>query len=467
MDLLILLENLDEKTFCVNYQGKQYCKKEIIEEVEKFSNNLFSITDFKNKKVFLDVNDRLLFIISFFSLLKLKAKIVLVPSEININEFSSYNGIFLSDNKKILNGIFIDKNYHISVGNEFKEADNYEQEEDICFYLYTSGSTGLAKLIPKTAENILVELKELSKILNCEKTDTFFFTPPLCHIYGILFGFFLPFYNSATVFLDYLFSPESINEFVLSNSVSYFISIPVYYKMFVELNLIDVFKKCKYLISSSAPLPLEISKKFYENGIKIVEVYGSTETGGIAHRISAEHIEWKLFSYVKIVEEWDDYINHTEEDKKIVELKIISPGISISYDLLEGYNTGDLVELQKNNKFILLGRNTRFVKIAGKRVDLNYVNKNIIQILEEKIGIKVNEDDIYLGFKDSFIYAIIDSKYNNIDIEALKKELKKRIPSYAFPKVLISEKIPRNNMGKINKVEVEKIIEKIKIKKNK
>jgi len=53
------------------------------------------------------------------------------------------------------------------------------------------------------------------------------------------------------------------------------------------------------------------------------------------------------------------------------EFKIISPAISVNYNKKNGFNTGDVVLFSKNGNFILLGRNIRFVKIAGKRVIYN------------------------------------------------------------------------------------------------
>lgn len=460
MDMLSLLNNLDEKTFCIKYSGMTYKKKELIDLIEKFTSNLNGVADFKDKRVFLDINDRLTFIVAFFSLLKLGAKIVLVPTEIKREDFLSINGIFLSDNKDFSNGIMISHGNHFTIGNSFESSiieSSLDVQSNVLFYLYTSGSTGVAKLIPKSAANILVELEELKKILRCNKNDTFFFTPPIYHIYGILFGFFLPFYCSATIFLDYLFTPESIVEFIDKNDISFFVSIPTYYKMFSELTLFSAFKRCKSLISSSAPLPVDVSKKFFENGISIIEIYGSTETGGIAHRISAIDLNWQLCSYVTVVDDWDDYLD-TDKDKKVVELKIVSPAISVEYDFSSGFNTGDVVEVQKDGKFTLLGRNTRFIKVSGKRVDLNYVASKIILSIEEDIRKRVSEDEIFVGVKDSVIYAIINNIVN-IDVKSIKKILKKHLPSYAMPKVLLNRTIPKNSMGKINKVEIDKIVD--------
>jgi len=465
-ELLSIWENIDPKSFCITLKNKTFKKIDIDNFRNKLKVNLLSLSDFNGKKVFLDIQDRLTFIIAFFTLLELRAKIILIPTEIKTEDYIGTGGIFLSDNKELDEGIYL-KDYHfLKIGSNFKDMDKNEKEENnTTFYLYTSGSTGKAKLIPKNSINMLSELKELSVILDISNKDVFFFTPPLYHIYGLLFGLLLPVFNSCRIIIDYLFTPESIAEFIKNNKVSYFVSIPTYYRMFCDLNLTGIFSKCKKLTSSSAPLPVDISKNFLDKNVKIVEVYGSTETGGIAHRVSSENLEWKLFSYVKIIEKWNDYIeSESEGEIKQIEFKISSPAISVQYDNETGYNTGDLVELYPNGSFLLLGRNTRFVKINGKRVDLLYIGNKILEVLNKRYNKNLSEDFIYIGFKDDVIYAIIEIEVE-INSKELKNELKTHLPSYTIPRIILNCKIPRNSMGKINKLAINKLVEK-EIKKN-
>ncbi|MBN2546491.1 MAG: AMP-binding protein [Spirochaetes bacterium] len=460
-ELISIWENLDPKSFSIKLKNKSFKKSDIDNLKNKLKKNFTSLTEFKGKKVFFDIKDRLTFITAFLSLLELKAKIILIPTEIKTEDYLDSGGVFLSDNKEVPEGIFI-KDFHlVNAGSNFKDIENQEIETDnSVLYLYTSGSTGKAKLIQKSSINLLSELNELSKILKLSKNDVFFFTPPLYHIYGLLFGFLLPVFNSCRIIIDYLFTPETIADFIKANNVSFFVSIPTYYRMFGDLNLISVFSKCKFLTSSSAPLPLDISRDFLDKKVKILEVYGSTETGGIAHRIGAESLEWKLFSYVKIIEEWDDYLEtETINETKVVEFRITSPAISVKYDNQNGYNTGDLVELHPNGSFLLLGRNTRFVKINGKRVDLLYIGNKILEFLSLKFDKKIPEDFIYIGFKDNMIYAIIDIEVR-INSKVFKNDLKKHLPSYAIPRIILNCKIPRNSMGKLNKLAINELIEK-------
>lgn len=451
---------LDNYKNFITLQDKNIDKTYILDKIAILEKNLLKITtNFKDRYIYIDIKDRFLFIVLFFCLAKLESKVVLLPIEIKNEDYYFSEIFYISDNKKSDFGLYLTNKFEIECGNNFK-ANNSEDTKtidtsDAFLYLYTSGSTGKAKLIPKSFNNIFTELKELQKIFNAGEDDVFYFTPPLYHIYGILFGFFLPLYCNSKLILDYHFTPDSISGFVKESAITFFVSTPPYYGMFVDLGLVADFNGVAKMSSSSAPLPLEVSKEFYKNGNNIREVYGSTETGGIAHRVSAKSLEWQLFSYVKIVKNEDTIENN--DNKIYKELIIESEAISNVYDKRLGYNTGDIVEFIGEDKFALAGRNTRFVKIAGKRVDLKYVEKKFIEYISLTFAKNIKESEIFVGEYNEKIYIFFEVELTS-DINQIKLGLKEHLPGYAIPRYYFCQKIPRNEMGKINKIKIEEIV---------
>lgn len=460
--LFSIWQNVNKDSFYLEISNVKYRKEDIDSFIKKLEKNLNDTAYWKDEKVIVDVKDRRLFIVVFLTLLRLKSKIVLVPAEIKQEDYIGERAVLLSDNKKFENGLYVNDDLSITIGqnfNAFKHKENDIIKSDASIFLYTSGSTGKAKLIPKTYENLITELKELKQIFDIQEDARFYATPPLYHIYGLLFGFLLPLYSSCKIIADYHFTPESIADFVESKKISHFISIPSYYKMFCKLGLVSVFNYCDKLVSSSAPLPVDVSQLFYSSGAKIVEVYGSTETGGIAYRTSATSLEWAVFSYVNIIANYDKYLRNDEEVIKEIELQVTSPTISVEYNHALGFNTGDVVDLYSNSLFRLLGRNTRFVKISGKRVDLNYVVEKVREYLIDLSGAHISEDALYAGCQNEKIYIISEVELHKTSKE-LKDALKKHLPGYAVPRIYISAEIPRNKMGKINKVKILEMVAK-------
>ncbi len=392
-------------------------------------------------------------IVSLLGLLRNNAKIVLVPVEVKIEDLESSNGIYVSDNKEYDGGIFINDDLSLTCPTSIYSSLKTDQLNEYDLYFYTSGSTGKAKLIGKKYSNFITEISELKTMFNSSKPLSFYATPPLYHIYGFLFGFMLPLVMNGKLYIDYIFTPDSISDFVKSNNVDFFISTPSYYDYFVKLDLINSFIDCQKLTSSSAPLSLETSRFFFEKNVSITEIYGSTETGGIASRVSAENKIWKPFSYVKTKP--PIYI---DSESSISSLRIDSDAISVTYDRVEGYDTGDLVKFSENG-FELAGRNLRFVKIAGKRLDLDFVAAKFINVVQEIYKIDIIANAVITGLINEKIYIAFEIN-SEIQIDALriKEELKKHLPGYAVPRILKQIKIPKNVLGKIDRKQIESLI---------
>jgi acyl-coenzyme A synthetase/AMP-(fatty) acid ligase len=94
-----------------------------------------------------------------------------------------------------------------------------------------------------------------------------------------------------------------------------------------------------------------------------VEVYGSTETSGIAWRQSVNGPEWTVFDNAKISQNRDGC------------LVIRSPYIKDP----AGFETADMVEILEDGRFLLKGRLDSVVKIEEKRISFPEIENRILQ----------------------------------------------------------------------------------------
>jgi acyl-coenzyme A synthetase/AMP-(fatty) acid ligase len=438
----------DSQKISFIYKDSCYTKCDVDKKIAQLEENFCSLFKEKsNKRVYLDIKDRFSFLVAFFTMKKLDIATILVPIEIQPQLFFEPGIIYISDNKHYPEGIFLTENFSLVPGEDFCLENIRDFENTYDLYFFTSGSTGKSKNIGKWSSNILTELKELKRLFSLTEKDVFLCIPPIYHIYGFLFTM-LPIFSSAVLDLNSFFTPESIADYVAESEIDYLVAVPSYYSLFDKLNLTEKFSKLKGAFSSSGPLPNENSKSFFEKGIKIYEIYGSTETGGMAYRVFAENPNYSLIDYVNIK-------NYDPEQE--LELFISSPAISVEYDKDTGYCTGDVVKFVDEKHFTLLGRNTRFVKIHGKRVDLGFVSANFRDYLKESYDLDLGENEIFVGCQDENIYVLLESE-NELDTNRMSKDLRKILPGYAVPKKILLTKIPRNTMGKINKVAIEALI---------
>ncbi len=227
--------------------------------------------------------------------------------------------------------------------------------------MFTSGSTGK----PKGVEQRMTEF-ELDNAFIISKWGEEFLSRKLVatvsqhHIYGFLFTVSLPFTLGVPVRRKRIEFPE---EFATLNDDKYMIiATPAFLKRCVEIEgklpLDDSF-----IFTSGGLLTYEVAEKSARTfGFWPVEVYGSTETSGIAWRRSKNGQEWTPFDNAKI---WlgDDGC-----------LRIISPYIKNP----EGFATADLAEMLPDGRFLLKGRSDSIVKIEEKRISMTEVENRIL-----------------------------------------------------------------------------------------
>ncbi|UTA48718.1 acyl--CoA ligase [Simiduia sp. 21SJ11W-1] len=227
--------------------------------------------------------------------------------------------------------------------------------------LFTSGSSGEPKQVAKQLCQLAFEVEQLERqfggALGCAPVLA---TVSHQHIYGLLFRVLWPlaagrpFARQTLEFLEDLLHVD-LQAFVLVSSPTHLARLPQ--------PLAIPAGRTKIVFSSGAPLSARAS--YAANscfGSDILEVLGSTETGGIGWRIQhAQGACWQPFEVVQV-----------KPDAESVML-IRSPFLAAD----DWYRSADVIRLQGTG-FELLGRADRIVKIEGKRVALEQLERTLL-----------------------------------------------------------------------------------------
>ena len=219
----------------------------------------------------------------------------------------------------------------------------------------TSGSTGNKKIISKSLTNLIEESNILKKTFPFMSNLEFISTTTLKHLFGFSFHFMFPLNNLFIINTTPVLSPEDI--FV---NKSCLVTTPSFLGKLHKYNNIPQINP-KLIISGGANLTSDVflyTKKFSD---KVIEIYGSTETGIIAYRTNSDEC-FKVFEGIKITS------NQT------------CSTIDTKFSTFSPVIINDKITKKNNNQIIVEGRTDRTFKIQEKRINAdeieNFINSH-------------------------------------------------------------------------------------------
>jgi acyl-coenzyme A synthetase/AMP-(fatty) acid ligase len=161
----------------------------------------------------------------------------------------------------------------------------------------------------------------------------------------------------------------------------------------------------------------------------LIEIYGSTETGAIASRRTAQAAPWHLL---------DD-----------LELSPASAGVTVFGGQLDAPMTlADRLEIRDDRHFDVVGRDQDMVKIGGKRASLANINRVLLEIP----GV-VDGAVIWPETRESLVTrlaALVVAP--SLEEEEILRALGERLDQAFLPRPLCKvESLPRSPLGKLRR----------------
>lgn len=310
--------------------------------------------------------------------------------------------------------------------------------------LYTGGSTGKPAIWTKTVENIMGEALFHVGVHDISQDDVVVATVPPYHIYGLLFSVAAPLMAGARVADQTCGFPHEIVNTVTDTAATILVSVPAYFRALKDHDFPD--HGLRLAFSSAGVLDEADETDFRRrNKVFLTEVYGSTETGGIAFRCRGR--DETFFSPFSVIE------THIAQET----LKIRSPFISpdIDRDDMGFYLVPDRVKQCSGNSFAILGRSDAVVKIAGVRVDLDRVGS----VLKTMAGVR---DAMVLAMavprgRAFDICALVEGSCTHADI---RQFLSGRLEAAAHPRwIKVVDQMPMTRSGKYDRAAVAALFE--------
>lgn len=313
----------------------------------------------------------------------------------------------------------------------------------IAAILFTSGSTGSpqphAKSWGKLLRSGLLEAQHLGV---WRKGYQVVATVPVQHSYGFESSFLLPLQAGGSFWagnpfyaMDIVRALESVPRPRLLVTTPFHLATLL--RAGVPVPEIDL------VLSATAQLSSELAIQAKDRlGVPVHEIYGSTESGQIAFRCTNNGATWTLFDEVRLTECNGDFSaegGHVEQP------------IALS----------DRLELLSDKHFLLVGRKTDLINIAGKRTSFTYLNHQIesIEGVEDAaFYMPPGDDPLGVNRLTAFVVA------PRMTRESLMTALRERIDPAFMPRPLVMiDTLPRNATGKLTQGRLDALyLEKVK-----
>ncbi len=353
-------------------------------------------------------------------------------------------------------------------------------KEDIILLYFTSGTTGMPKMVTLSERYTLGHIITARYWLNCQDDGLHFTlaeTGWAKASWGKLFGQWLC--GSAIFVYDFhgKFEPGDLLEHIAKYKITTFCAPPTVYRFMIKTDLTKYdLSSVKYMMTAGEALNPEIYRQIrIKTGHPIYEGFGQTETTIVCATFS-EYMDIRPGSmgkpsplyYVQLLDNEGNPVEQGETGEICIRLRDPQDGIFSGYykdpDLTrtvsyEGYyHLGDLAYCDSDGYYWFVGRKDDIIKSSGYRIGPFEVESALMEhpaVLECAItGVPDTE-----GVRGQLVKATIVLANGYEPSEELVKELqnhvKKTTAPYKYPRVVefVSE-LPKTISGKIRRVEI-------------
>ena len=387
------------------------------------------------------------------------------------------------DKKEILDIIYNEK--YDDISNE----GLYEIEpEDIVYIIFTSGSTGKPKGVQITYYNLNNYIDWIHNVVGNRRNKVYLNQAPFSFDLSVM-DLYLSLYSESTLFAitkedqqDFAKLYENLEKSGITNWVSTpsFADMCLSMKEFNSENI----KNIEYFLFCGEVLTKKTAQRLNNRfpNAKVINTYGPTEsTVCVTDILITDEVIEKYETLPLGDVKKGSRIEIRDEDKilddgEIGEIVIIGDTVSSGYyknpvqtekaffvteNSERAYRTGDL-GFYKEGQLFFSNRKDFQVKLNGYRIELGDIESNLLNIsgISSCCALPNYDSDN----KVKSITAFVVSNEINGEKEYtkfLKEELQKYVPSYMVPKKFkFLDKLPMNNNGKVDRKELQKILEK-------
>jgi benzoate-CoA ligase family protein len=477
----------------IYYQDQTFTYQDVYENVNRTGNALKELGVEIEHRVLLVLPDSPEFAFSFFGAIKMGA--VPIPTnpwmaakdyEYLINDSRARLVIahesVLPEIEKIWDRTRFLKQV-IVVGNARAKALSYESlidkasakldaeatsKDDVCFWAYTSGSTGA----PKGAVHLQHDMITISDlfvkpVLGMNENDLCFSASKMFFSYGLGNSLYFPFrFGASTVLWPEKPDPEKILQVIEKYRPTFFFSVPTLFARFLRVEKKYDLSSLRICLSSGEPLPPAIFHHWKERtGLELLDVVGSTEAThdflanrpGRAKAGSSGEVTPAFEA--KIVDDEGREVPVGEVGNLMVKGDANAPYYWNKHEqtkrMMQGewLKTGDTYYCDEEGYYWYCGRSDDMLKVGGLWVSPIEIENTLMEhaaVLEVGVIGATDAD----GLLKPKAYVLLKSEFkacHELQIE-LQTYVKNKLAPYKYPRwIEFVDDLPKTVTGKIQR----------------
>ncbi|MCH2202819.1 MAG: acyl--CoA ligase [Fuerstiella sp.] len=325
----------------------------------------------------------------------------------------------------------------------------------------TSGTTGVPKLAVRPGVAAVAEATNYIGAIGIDHSDSIIVVSPMSHAYAYGMGVMVPIVSGANIITMRKFQPKLLFQAFSETRATILPAVPA----MLDMLLFGAGDRLKHappkVFAAGAPLTERTATNFRRlSGRGVRPLYGTTETGGISVGITDQDTAvtgcvGPAMGAVDIQSR-----KHQESSFKKTEpphtLWVRSPSMMAGYLAPDGINTspvadgwfqtGDMCQIDVNQRIHLQGRIAEVINVGGMKVVPAEVEEVITQLPD------VEEVKVYAGTSSSGMQfvkaAVVASK--NLEDKAIRAHCSDQLIYYKRPSAIrLVDALPKTPSGKV------------------
>ncbi len=344
----------------------------------------------------------------------------------------------------------------------------YYDADAILALIYTSGTTGRPKGVMLTHTNVLSDVRSFNYWMRYREGGTYLHAAPIFHIADFPAMFAAPVFGTCQLALSH-FTPAAFCQAVEKHQINSTVLVPTMINLltqFAEVNQHDL-SSLEVLAYGGSPMAPELVRRTREllPKVKLVQVYGLSETGYLTGLQDQEHTDERLTSCGRPAPGVE--VQVADESGKEVQAGQRGELVARGENLMRGYwndpedtaaafrngffRTGDIGYHDSDGYFYILDRLKDMIVTGGENVYCGEVEAVIVDHPAVREVAVFGIPDPQWG--ELVAACVVLKPGMNVTAEALTGHCRERLANYKVPRHLefSDTDLPKNGSGKVLK----------------